>query len=146
MCNAAKSRWVEFDERRPVVVLSGDESRGFRAMQVVAPAGVDISGLGSEVAVRAPCTWLTTLSRDDLINQAGVLSSAKLSDMRDARQFGRGGNGPGGAPWCPPLADRVLPVAGSSIVDGTVQTPGPDLTKPGRVARSERLTNRDQPA
>ncbi|MFC8432407.1 type II toxin-antitoxin system PemK/MazF family toxin [Streptomyces sp. NPDC057253] len=96
--------WVEFDERRPVVVLSGDESRGFRAMQVVAPAGVDISGLGVEVAVGAaeglpfegvlrfglshpgftPCTWLTTLSRDDLIEQAGVLSSAKLSAIEDA--------------------------------------------------------------
>jgi mRNA interferase MazF len=34
--------WVEFDERRPVVLVSGDEVRGFRAMQVVAPSGVDI--------------------------------------------------------------------------------------------------------
>ncbi|MEV0038665.1 type II toxin-antitoxin system PemK/MazF family toxin [Streptomyces sp. NPDC050804] len=96
--------WVEFDERRPVVLLSGDEARGFRAMQVVAPADVDISGLGVEVAVGAteglpfegvlrfgfsypgftPCTWLTTLSRDDLIGQAGVLSSAKLSAVEDA--------------------------------------------------------------
>ncbi|MER5786919.1 type II toxin-antitoxin system PemK/MazF family toxin [Streptomyces sp. NPDC001980] len=96
--------WVEFDERRPVVLLSGDEARGFRAMQVVAPADVDISGLGVEVAVGAteglpfegvlrfgfshpgftPCTWLTTLSRDDLIEQAGVLSSAKLSAIEDA--------------------------------------------------------------
>ncbi|MER6049072.1 type II toxin-antitoxin system PemK/MazF family toxin [Streptomyces sp. NPDC001793] len=96
--------WVEFDERRPVVLLSGDEERGFRAMQVVAPADVDISGLGVEVAVGAteglpfegvlrfafshpgftPCTWLTTLSRGDLIEQVGVLSSAKLSAIEDA--------------------------------------------------------------
>jgi mRNA interferase MazF len=96
--------WVEFDERRPVVLLSGEEASGFRAMQVVAPADVSISGLGVEVAVGAiegllfegvlrfvfprpgftPCTWLTTVSRDDLIEQAGVLSSAKLSEIEDA--------------------------------------------------------------
>jgi mRNA interferase MazF len=35
--------WVEFDERRPVVLLSEDESSGFVAMQVVPPAGADIS-------------------------------------------------------------------------------------------------------
>jgi mRNA interferase MazF len=33
--------WVDFDERRPVVLLSEEEAYGFRAMQVVAPAGVD---------------------------------------------------------------------------------------------------------
>ncbi|MEW2132567.1 type II toxin-antitoxin system PemK/MazF family toxin [Streptomyces sp. NPDC005435] len=96
--------WAEFDERRPVVLLSGDEASGFRAMQVVTPAGVDISGLGVEVTVGAtegmpfegvlrfafprpgftPCTWLTTVSRDDLIERAGVLSSVKLSEIEDA--------------------------------------------------------------
>ena len=96
--------WVEFDERRPVVLLPGDEASGLRAVQVVAPAGVDISGLGVEVAVGAaeglsfegvlrfafprpgltPCTWLTTVSRDDLIERAGVLSAAKLSEIEEA--------------------------------------------------------------
>ncbi|HZE30405.1 MAG TPA: type II toxin-antitoxin system PemK/MazF family toxin [Actinoallomurus sp.] len=96
--------WVDFDERRPVVLLSGEEACGFRVMQVVAPAGVDIGGLGVEVAVGAldglpfdgvlrfafprpgftPCTWLTTVSRDDLIERAGVLSSARLSEVEDA--------------------------------------------------------------
>lgn len=96
--------WVEFDERRPVVLLSGDDASGIRVMQVVAPAGVDITGLGVEVAVGAveglpfegvlrfafprpgftPCTWLTTVSRDDLIERAGVLPSAKLSEIEDA--------------------------------------------------------------
>lgn len=96
--------WVDFDERRPVVLLSDDESSGFQAMQVVAPAGVDISGLGLEVAVGAPeglpfdgvlrfafprpgftpCTWLTTVARDDLIERAGVLSAAKLSEVGEA--------------------------------------------------------------
>jgi mRNA interferase MazF len=96
--------WVEFDERRPVVLLSGDEASGFEAVQVVAPADVDISDLGVEVAVGAaegldfegvlrfafprpgytPCTWLTTLSPDDLLELAGVLPTAKLSEIEDS--------------------------------------------------------------
>ncbi|MFJ9751541.1 type II toxin-antitoxin system PemK/MazF family toxin [Streptomyces chartreusis] len=100
--------WVEFDERRLVVVLSGDDASGIRVMQVVAPAGVDMSGLGVEVTVGAmeglpfegvlrfafprpgftPCTWLTTVSSDDLIEQAGALSSAKLSEVEDALRLG----------------------------------------------------------
>ncbi|MFJ8719388.1 type II toxin-antitoxin system PemK/MazF family toxin [Streptomyces violaceus] len=96
--------WAEFNERRLVVLLSGDDASGIGVMQVVAPAGVDISGLGIEVAVGAmeglpfegvlrfafqrpgftPCTWLTTVSRDDLIERAGALSSAKLSEIKDA--------------------------------------------------------------
>ncbi|MFJ7422820.1 type II toxin-antitoxin system PemK/MazF family toxin [Streptomyces uncialis] len=96
--------WVEFDQRRPFVLLSVDDASGIRAMQVVAPAGVDISGLGVEVRVGAveglpfegvlrfaftrpgltPCTWLTTVARDDLIERAGVLSSAKLMEIEDA--------------------------------------------------------------
>ncbi|MEU6976959.1 type II toxin-antitoxin system PemK/MazF family toxin [Streptomyces sp. NPDC046371] len=96
--------WVEFDERRPAVLLSGDSASGIRVMQVVAPAGVDISGLGVEVAVGAmeglpfegvlrlafprpgfiPCTWLTTVSRDELIERAGVLPSAKLREIEEA--------------------------------------------------------------
>lgn len=100
--------WVEYDERRPVVLLSGDDASGIRVMQVVARAGVDITGLGVEVAVGTveglpfegvlrfalprpgftPCTWLTTVSRDDLIERAGVLSSAKLREMENALRLG----------------------------------------------------------
>ena len=99
--------WVQFDERRLVVLLSGDDASGFQAMQVVAPAGLDLSGLGVEVTVGAgeglplegvlrlafrrpgftPCTWLTTVSRDDLIERAAVLSSVKLSEIDDALQL-----------------------------------------------------------
>lgn len=63
--------------------------------------GVDISGLGVEVPIGAqeglplegvlrfafprpgftPCTWLTTVAREDLAERAGVLSSAKLSEV-----------------------------------------------------------------
>jgi mRNA interferase MazF len=96
--------WVQFDERRLVVLLSGDDASGFQVMQVVAPAGLDISGLGIEVTVGAdeglplegvlrlafprpgftPCTWLTTVSRDDLIERAAVLTSRKLSEIDHA--------------------------------------------------------------
>jgi mRNA interferase MazF len=96
--------WAEFDERRAVVLLSGEDPSGFRAMQVVAPADTDISGWGIEVAVGVqeglpfdgvlrfalpwprfiPCTWLTTLSREDLIERAGAVSAAKLSEIDDA--------------------------------------------------------------
>ncbi|MGH3353744.1 MAG: type II toxin-antitoxin system PemK/MazF family toxin [Nocardioides sp.] len=100
--------WVEFDERRPVVLLSGDDTSGIQAVQIVAPAGVDLTGLGVEVAVGAmdglpfegvvrfafprpgstPCTWLTTVSRDDLIERAGTLSAAKLSEIEAALRLG----------------------------------------------------------
>ena len=96
--------WAEFDERRPVVLLSGEDPSGFRAMQVVAPADTDICGLGIEVAVGVPeglpfdgvlrfalprpgftpCTWLTTLTREDLIERAGAVSAAKLSEIKDS--------------------------------------------------------------
>jgi mRNA interferase MazF len=99
---------VEFDERRPVVLLSGNDASGIRVMQVVARAGVDITGLAVEVAVGAveglpfegvlrfalprpgftPCTWLTTVSRDDLIERAGLLSSAKLNEIENALRLG----------------------------------------------------------
>jgi mRNA interferase MazF len=93
--------WVEFDERRPVVLLSDEEPAGFQAMQVVAPADTDISGLCIEVTVGiaegltfdgvlrvalpwpgfTPCTWLTTLAREDLAERAGVVSAAKLGEI-----------------------------------------------------------------
>ena len=31
-----------------------------------------------------PCTWLTTLGRDDLAERAGTVSAAKLSEIDDA--------------------------------------------------------------
>lgn len=96
--------WVEFDEPRPVVLLSGEDRSGFRAMQVVAPADTDISGWGVEVTVGVqeglpfdgvlrfafpqpgftPCSWLTTLSREDLIERAGAVTAAKLHEIDDA--------------------------------------------------------------
>jgi mRNA interferase MazF len=37
-----------------------------------------------------PCTWLTTVSRDDLVERAGVLSSARLGAIEEALR----GSGP----------------------------------------------------
>jgi hypothetical protein len=46
--------WAEFDERRPVVLLSGEDPSGFQAMLVVAPADTGISGLG--ICSRIECS------------------------------------------------------------------------------------------
>ena len=120
--------WAEFDERRPVVLLSGEEPAGFRAMQVVAPAETDISGLGIEVAVGVqeglpfdgvlrfvfprpgftPCTWLTTLSRDDLTEQAGAVTAAKLGEIDDARRVSERR-----AEWTPAAAARLSEIKDS---------------------------------
>lgn len=96
--------WVLFDEKRPVVLLAPDGPGQMRAMQVVPPADTDLTGVGVEVrlgrdeglaeegVVRVvlprpefvPCTWLATVSREDLIEQAGRLSPAKLQELTDA--------------------------------------------------------------
>jgi mRNA interferase MazF len=97
-------------------------------MQVVAPADTDISGLGTEVAVGVreglpfdgvlrfvfprpgftPCTWLTTLSRDDLIEQAGTVPAAKLSEIDDAlRTSGQR------TEWTPAAAARLTEIKDS---------------------------------
>jgi mRNA interferase MazF len=93
-----------FDERRPVVLLSGDERSDFQAIQIVPPSGMDISGLGVEVPVGAVegipyegvvrlvfphpdflfCTWLTSVSADSLLERAGTLPPAKLGEIDEA--------------------------------------------------------------
>src|SRR5262252_8949673 len=125
--------WAEFDERRPVVLLSGEDPSGFRAMQVVAPADTDISGLGIEVAVDVqeglpfdgvlrfalpspgftPCTWLTTLSRDDLIERAGALSPAKLTEIDDALRASERST-----EWTPAAAARFSEIKASLRPEG----------------------------
>jgi mRNA interferase MazF len=129
--------WAEFDERRPVVLLSGEDPSGFQAMQVVAPADTDISGLGIEVAVGVqeglsfdgvlrfvfprpgftPCTWLTTLSREDLIERAGAVSAAKLSEIDDALRASEQR-----AEWTPAAAAKLSEIKDSlrrrALADG----------------------------
>jgi len=96
--------WVEFGGRRPFVLLSGDASGEFEAVQIVAAADGGIDGLGVEVPVGpvewlpfagvlrfasprpgyTPCTWQTTLSAGDLIERAGALPEAKVAEIEDA--------------------------------------------------------------
>ncbi|MEY9932948.1 mRNA interferase MazF [Catenulispora sp. GP43] len=96
--------WADLDEPRPVVLLSGDPVCGFEALQVVAPSGIDISGLGIEVSIGAVeglphdgvlrlvlphpdfvfCTWLTTVTAASLIRPAKVLTPEKLEEIDEA--------------------------------------------------------------
>lgn len=124
--------WALIDGRRPVVLLSGERSDGFLAMQIVAPAsaeerhgflllsgeeaasgtgeaqiaaaGSDVRGVGVEVHIGAGegltpegvvrvalprgghifCTWLVTLTREYLIDRAGVLPPGKQRQLDDA--------------------------------------------------------------
>jgi mRNA interferase MazF len=95
---------VLFDVQRPVVLLSEGDAGELRAIQIVAPANTDLADAGIEVELGAdegleakgvvrvalprpgliPCTWLATVTRDDLIEQAGKLSPAKLAELTDA--------------------------------------------------------------
>ncbi len=55
-----------------------------------------------------PCTWLTTVSRDDLIKRAGTLSPAKLSEIENAlRAAGRR------TEWTPEAAARLSEIKDS---------------------------------
>ena len=110
--------WVEFDERRPVVLLSEASHPGsgrcrssLQRIRTLRPGNRGGSrrpgGLPFEGVLRfafpwpgfTPCTWLTTLSRDDLIERADTVSTAKLSQIDDAlraseqrpKRPGRGG-------------------------------------------------------
>jgi mRNA interferase MazF len=93
--------WAEFDERRPVVLLDGDESSGFQALQIAPASGVDIRGLGIEVQIGAIeglpydgvvrlgfpnpdfvfCSWLSTVNAESLIERATVLTTATLDKI-----------------------------------------------------------------
>lgn len=94
-------RWD--DERRDVVVLSHDDASGVRAIQIVAPAQVDIQGIAVEVHVGASegldwegvvraalpqpgrilCAWIVTLSVADFIERLGSLQGSKLAELDD---------------------------------------------------------------
>ncbi len=87
-----------------MVLLSGDGTSGFQALQVVEPSGIDIGGLGIEVSVGEIeglpysgvlrlgfpnpdflfCTWLTTVTADSLSSRAAVLTPAKLDEIDEA--------------------------------------------------------------
>ncbi len=134
--------WAFIGEKRPVVLLSGDEEPEFRAMQIVAPAtadekrgfvvlsgedaadpgvtrrvlesagtgtGTGTGGVGVEVEVGTReglprdgvvrvalprdghtfCTWLVTLTRENLVERVGALSDTKLDQLANALRLAR---------------------------------------------------------
>ena len=140
--------WVEFDERRPVVLLSDDEPSGFRgdagrrsSRIPTSPAwesrwqSASLEGLPFEGVLRfafpwpgfTPCTWLTTLSRDDLIERAGAVSTAKLSEIDDALRASRSKGRSGPRPRRPGSARLRIPSAGR--LRQTEKERTPTLTK-----------------
>jgi mRNA interferase MazF len=96
---------VMLDEPRPVVLLSADHSTStWRAIQVVPPAGTDITGVAIEVVLNGaaglvdtgvvrvalpqpglvPCTWLVTVMATDVVTRLGVVDAATLREIDDA--------------------------------------------------------------
>ena len=51
--NRGEVWWARLDERRPVVILSGDDAHGIRAMIVVPPTSHAIDGVTMEVRIGA---------------------------------------------------------------------------------------------
>jgi len=92
--------WAEVDKRRPVVLLSRDEAYAVRALVIVAPATTLVRGHAVEVKVGRReglprscvinCDWLITLPKADLLERAGTLSGARLSQLDDALRFALG--------------------------------------------------------
>ncbi|WP_261553554.1 MULTISPECIES: type II toxin-antitoxin system PemK/MazF family toxin [Frankia] len=100
--------WVDFGERRPVVLLSAEGESGFLAMQVVPPAGTAIDGVAAEVAIGTPeglpfegvlrvafprpgvvpCTWLLSMTREDLAERVSTLPPAKLAEIENLVRLG----------------------------------------------------------
>lgn len=100
--------WVEFEERRPVVLVAEPKAGAVRAMQVVEPARVDLAGVAAELEVGPaeglafagvlrvalptpgliPCTWEITLRSEDLLARAGELSADKLLGLRELLRRG----------------------------------------------------------
>jgi mRNA interferase MazF len=98
------------EEKRGFVVLSGQEAADSRAMQqAIGSAGTGIGGVGVEVEVGTHeglphggvvrvalprdghifCTWLVSLTRESLLEQAGALSRTKLDELANALRLAR---------------------------------------------------------
>lgn len=100
--------WADFGEPRPVVLLAEVAPGMFQGMQIVEPVTVDITGFGLEVTLGAadglpldgvvrvafprpgitPCTWLATLTEEDVLERAGRVSAAKLREIEQAVGLG----------------------------------------------------------
>lgn len=92
--------WARLDKRRPVVLVSRNEAYEVRALVIAAAVSTTIRGYSVEVKLgkgegltRASvvnCDWLVTIPKADLLERAGILSSAKLELLDRALQFALG--------------------------------------------------------
>jgi mRNA interferase MazF len=89
--------WAAADKRRPVLVVSRDDSRGARNQTTVAAITRTARGLPSEIELDereglpgvcvANCDDLTTITKARLIRRVGRLSQVKLIELHEALRF-----------------------------------------------------------
>lgn len=89
--------WAAADKRRPVLVVSRDDSRGARTLTTVAAITRTARGVSSEVELDerdglpipcvANCDDLTTIAKARLIRRVGRLSAIKLIELDEALKF-----------------------------------------------------------
>ena len=89
--------WAAADKRRPVLIVSRDDTRGARTRTTVASLTRTARGLASEVEIDqreglpvpcvANCDDLTTIAKARLIRRVGRLSEVKLMELDDALRF-----------------------------------------------------------
>jgi mRNA interferase MazF len=101
--------WLAFaDERWPVLLISSENRGRIDAMRIVPPATQDLGEIAVEVPLGSDeglqnegvlrvvqarpdiinCNWLLTVTREDLIDWVGAVSSGKLSEVEKALRFG----------------------------------------------------------
>ena len=100
--------WAFREDRSAMVILSsGGEGDDLLAIYVVPPADQDITGVALELPIggeeglasgvvrvglpapgRIPCSWLVSLKKDDLIEQAGTLPEEKLAQLGEMLHLG----------------------------------------------------------
>lgn len=101
-----------FDHVRPVVVLARLDNDDLLCVVAVEAANEDISAMAMEVdlgldghvvriALPRPgkinCTWVLSLSQEDLVEKLGTLSSAKLNEVENLILIGDPGSVTGAA-------------------------------------------------
>jgi mRNA interferase MazF len=89
--------WAAADRRRPVLIVSRDDTRGARTLATIATITRTARGLASEVELDqndglplpcvANCDDLTTIAKGRLIRRVGRLTGVKLSELDDALRF-----------------------------------------------------------
>lgn len=89
--------WAAADKRRPVLVVSRDDTRGARTLATIATITRTARGVASEVELDqrdglplscvANCDDLTTIAKARLIRRVGRLTGVRLSELDDALRF-----------------------------------------------------------